>query len=206
MSADGDKALISDKGLMTLVSKSFPNLKGEPLSSINTNDIELRIEKNAVVERCKVYFTPGGVMHVIAQQRNPLLRIFSGNSSFYLDDKGYRIPVYQSHSAHVLVASGNVAGAENDSALIAITKYINSSKFWNAQIEQLHVTNNREFLLVPRVGNHIIIFGGIDQMEQKFANLKALYEHGWEPHEWNCYKSVNLKYKGQIVCTKSNDI
>ena len=70
----------------------------------------------------------------------------------------------------------------------------------------VYVNEKGDFVLVPRVGSHLIVFGGIDDMEEKCAKLKALYERGWEPREWNCYKTVNLKYKGQIVCTKANDI
>ncbi len=206
ISSDGDNSLISDKALMNLVAKSFPKLKGELLSDINRHEMEIQVEKHAVIERCEVYSTPGGVVYVSVKQRNPLLRVFTGGSSFYIDEKGYRIPVYQSRSAHVLVASGHVEDAASDSALIALTKFVNDSKFWNSQIEQIHVTAKNEYVMVPRVGNHLIIFGGIEDMEDKFDRLKALYKHGWEPQEWNCYKSVNLKFKGQIVCTKSENI
>ena len=49
---------------------------------------------------------------------------------------------------------------------------------------------------------HIIEFGSIYQMDEKFRNLYALYTHGWDAREWNLYTKVNLKYNGQIVCTK----
>ncbi len=56
---------------------------------------------------------------------------------------------------------------------------------------------------VSKIGDHLIEFGNIERMDEKFRNLRALYKTGWESREWNLYKRVNLKYKGQVVCTKA---
>ncbi len=201
-----DDALISQNGLKNLVQKRYPKLDGVLLSELNTHELELAVEKHPVVKKCEVFATPGGVLHVTVKQRQPVLRVFEGNSSYYLDEEGYHIPVFVSHTAHVLVANGHINALPDDSVLIALAQYIRDTRFWNAQIEQIYVNEKGEFVLVPRVGSHLILFGKIEDMEEKFEKLKALYERGWEPREWNCYKSVNLKYKGQIVCTKANDI
>ena len=201
-----ENTLISEAGLTRLVKKRFPKLDGALLSDLNKHEMELSIEKNPVVKKCEIFATPGGVLHVTVSQRQPILRIFNGNNSYYMDEEGFHMPVYVSHPAHVLVANGHINALESDSSLIALTQFVRDSRFWNAQIEQVYVNEKGDFVLVPRVGSHLIVFGGIDDMEEKFAKLKALYERGWEPREWNCYKTVNLKYKGQIVCTKANDI
>lgn len=201
-----DNALISEQGLKNLVNKRFPKLDGVLLSSLNKHDMEAQVQKHPVVKECVIFSTPGGVLHVAVTQRKPILRVFNGNTSYYMDEEGYHIPVYVSHPAHVLVANGHIDALQGDSALIALTRFIRGKRFWNAQIEQVYVNQKGEFVLVPRVGNHLIEFGCISDMEEKFAKLKALYERGWEPREWNCYKTVNLKFKGQVVCTKANDI
>ncbi len=201
-----ENTLISQDGLMDLIHKRFPKLDGALLSDLNKHEMELMVEKHPVVKDCEVFSTPGGVLHFAVTQRQPILRVFEGASSYYMDEEGFHIPVYVSHPTHVLVANGHLNALPGDSVLIALTQYIRDSKFWNAQIEQVYVNEKGDFVLVPRVGSHLIVFGGIDDMEEKFAKLKALYERGWEPREWNCYKTVNLKFKGQIVCTKANDI
>ncbi len=201
-----EDALISKAGLQSLVQRRFPKLDGALLSDLNKNDMESLVEKNPVVKCCEVFSTPGGVLHVTVTQREPVLRVFEGNDSYYLDEEGYHIPVFVNHAARVLVANGHISALPGDSVLIAMAEYIRSTRFWNAQIEQIYINEKGEFVLVPRVGSHLILFGDIDDMEEKFDKLKALYQQGWEPREWNYYKTVNLKYKGQIVCTKANDI
>jgi cell division protein FtsQ len=48
-----------------------------------------------------------------------------------------------------------------------------------------------------------VVFGSIENYEEKFRNLEAFYKKGLPVSGWNLYKEINLKYKNQIVCTKS---
>ena len=69
-------------------------------------------------------------------------------------------------------------------------------------IDQVYVTRKHEYVLIPRVGNHTVEFGTAANLEEKFGKLRRLYKNGWEKHEGNVYSKVNLRYEGQIVCTK----
>jgi cell division protein FtsQ len=64
------------------------------------------------------------------------------------------------------------------------------------------VNADSDIELVPMVGAHIIIFGRGDNIKAKFAKLEALYRNGFNVTGWNKYEVINLKYDGQIVCTK----
>ena len=59
-----------------------------------------------------------------------------------------------------------------------------------------------DFELVPKVGNHKIVFGGIDNLESKFEKLMIFYKKGLSKTGWNEYSEINLKFKNQVVCTK----
>ena len=56
--------------------------------------------------------------------------------------------------------------------------------------------------LIPRVGNHTIVFGDANQIESKFEKLIVFYNKGLSNTGWNEYSVINLKYEGQVVCTK----
>ncbi|MCF0191413.1 MAG: hypothetical protein HUJ96_09140 [Marinilabiliaceae bacterium] len=198
-----NEVLISAGELSKIVSLSFPDLKGRKLENINLNEIETTIEQNSpAVRRCECYATPGGVLHVEIEQRKPIMHVFTSGTSYYMDAEGYRIVSRGDTHAYALVVSGNVGAMLDGTELIQLCQYIVNDDFWKAQIEQVYVTDKSEYILVPRVGNHIVEFGTIDNMEEKFHNLHTLYTKGWDKMEWNLYKKVNLKYKGQIVCTK----
>jgi cell division protein FtsQ len=46
------------------------------------------------------------------------------------------------------------------------------------------------------------VFGDISNCEEKFQNLESLYINGLNAVGWNKYETINLKYKGQVICTK----
>ena len=108
----------------------------------------------------------------------------------------------RSYYAHVIVAGGYLGQLDSLSQLVTLAEWIEKDDFWQAQIEQIYVEEHGEFILVPRVGDHVIELGNLEFLEEKFNNLHALYTKGWELREWNLYEKVSLKYKGQVVCTK----
>jgi len=57
-------------------------------------------------------------------------------------------------------------------------------------------------VLIPRVGNYEIQFGKMTDLETKFLKLNSFYEQALSKTDWNKYKTINLKYKDQIVCFK----
>jgi cell division protein FtsQ len=86
--------------------------------------------------------------------------------------------------------------------LYQLAQYIEDHEFWKAQVQQIYVNNNYDFELIPRVGSHVIVFGDISNCEEKFNNLESLYINGLNAVGWNKYETINLKYKGQVICTK----
>lgn len=119
-----------------------------------------------------------------------------------MDEEGFKVTATSAMRSHTLVVNGHVNSMLSHADLIALCSYIDGNQFWKSNIEQVYVTSKHEFVLVPRVGNHVVEFGGIDNMERKFDDLETLYRKGWDKREWNVYKKVSLKYNGQIVCTR----
>lgn len=194
--------LITETGLQHIVDRAYPALKGSLVRDLNLVEMEQRVEQTPVVKRCDIYYTPGGVLHVSIVQREPIMRVFTQHTSYYMDEESFRIAAEPEMSARTVVVSGYVGSMLDGGDVLELCKYIDSNKFWKSQIEQVYITEKHEFVLIPRVGDHVVEFGTIERMEEKFDHLYALYTKGWKPKEWNVYKKVNLKYNGQIICTK----
>jgi len=197
-----ENKFITAEEIKTIALEKYPGVLGRELQEVNCNNMETFFQKHPAIEECEVYFTYGGALHIDVWQREPLVRVFDGKDSYYLDTEGKKMPLFKNHAAHVLVAAGYIKRLHSTEHLVTISKAISTDAFWKAQIEQVYVDDRGEIFLVPRVGDHIIEFGSIEDMDIKFRNLKALYKTGWDTREWNLYKKVNLKYKGQVVCTK----
>ncbi len=200
------------------------DILGKPLKEINLKLLEEELLRNRVIKSAESYVTEDGILHIQVSQREPIIRfITSKNRSFYVDCKGNIFPLSQRFRPHILVANGyirvpfNLDKTKNifvkdpnnlsksrrtlyDLFILAI--YINKEEFWRSQIVQVYVNKKYEFELIPRVGAHIILFGGIDNYMTKLENLKTLYVEGFNKIGWNEYELINLKYKDQIICTK----
>jgi cell division protein FtsQ len=197
-------AFISGKDLYDIALEKYPTILGRALNDLDTESMELFFEKHPAIQNCEVYYTLGGALHIKVKQNVPVVRVFDGDKSYYYDEEGEKMPVFNNHTAHVLVANGYVNRLMAKHDLLKMACFIHEDPFWEAQIEQLFINSKGEFVLVPRVGDHVVEFGEIDRMEEKFRNLKALYQNGWEAREWNLYNKVSLKYNGQVVCSKGN--
>lgn len=185
---------------------------GKKIMELNIPVIESKLNHNDFIKTSQVFTDMNGVLSINIVQRKPILRLLKADgSSYYIDEEGRKMPVSQAFAAHVPVVSGNlfeeykardtmhtVVGRE----LHKIATYVDKDAFWKAQIEQIFVTAESEFVLIPKVGDHTILFGTGEDMEEKFEKLMLFYKEGLSRVGWDKYSTINLKYKNQIVCTK----
>lgn len=90
--------------------------------------------------------------------------------------------------------------------LLNFVQFVETDDFWCSEIVQIVVSKGHdgapEIELVPRVGNHTVLFGPPDGAEEKFDKLMTFYRHGLRNIGWEEYRTINVKYKDQVVCTK----
>ncbi len=191
------------------------SIKGDKLGSLNLMKIESAAEKNPYVRDAETFIDAAGNVHVSIAQKQPLARVINKNGvNYYIDERENKIPVTSKFTCRVIVVTGNIEEGIQKSKIIEsatlknvlrLTHYIHSNAFWNAQIEQIAVTNENEFQLVPKIGNHIIEFGAAENIEEKFSKLQTFYKEGLNYVGWNNYKTINLKFDNQVVCTKHTE-
>jgi cell division protein FtsQ len=87
-----------------------------------------------------------------------------------------------------------------------VAGFIQKDGFWSSQIEQIYVNEKFEIELVPRVGNHTILLGNSEDLENKMGNLLRFYQDGASKLGWQSYSKLNLKFANQVVCTKSTTL
>ncbi len=220
---NNENFFVNKEDILKIVNKLEDSVVGTPIYKINTDLIEENIEKHPSIENSEVYKSINNELFIEITQREPILRVFYKNgNSFYIDKNGEQMPLSENYSSRVIIANGNIdetmlfarrkykIGTEAiiDSLtlydkLLELSTYINNNPFWKAQIMQIYVTKNYEFELVPRVGNHIILFGDEKNIDKKFNKLMIFYREGLKKIGWNNYKTVNLKYSKQVVCTQN---
>ena len=180
--------------------------KGKRLKDVDTRKIESIIRKNDFVEDVECYKTVKGNLCIQIEQRSPVIYIMpEGKDGYYIDKKGKIIPS-SIFTSNMVVATGYIPQKYASNELAAFGTFLLRDDFWNAQIEQIYVQkgkNNKPTIeIIPRVGNHIVYLGTIDNFEKKLRRLKIFYEKAMGTVGWNKYDKINLEYNNQIICTK----
>lgn len=188
----------------------------KPIDQVNYIKLERVIENNPYVENAELFVDAYGIIQINIQQRTPILRVINNQGvGYYLDEHASKMPLSSKFTARVPVATGNIlAGAENENKNDSVTQqklfvlagFIYRDPFLTSLIEQIVVNNQREFELIPKIGNHSILLGDVDGLQEKFTKLKVFYKDGLNHVGWNGYSQVNLKYKNEVYCKKRPEV
>ena len=186
---------------------------GRRLDSLDLNGIENMLDLQSAVLKSEVYTGGDGKLHVIVSQREPVLRFQSPDSGFYIDDRGFIFPLQDNYTSLVPVIDGNIpvkvsanykgeATTEKEARWIRgvqeMVEYMQTNGIWAQNIVQIHVDENSDIILIPREGKEKFIFGSPDDAPAKFSRIEKYYQY-IQPGDKE-YTSVNVKYKGQIIC------
>ncbi len=186
-------------------------LEGKPISSFNLSAMEGALQKNEWIKSAELYFDNNDILKINIVEREPIARIFCNNgSSFYIDTSRLRLPLSEKFSARVPVFTNfpteNIVLSKEDSNLLAgiktLSEFIFRDSFWMAQIEQVDITPERTFEMIPKVGQQVIVFGDANNYKLKFNNLLLFYHQVESKTGWNKYAKINVQYAGQIIAEK----
>ncbi len=186
-----------------IINSLVDSIDGLPLNELPLYEMEKTIEQHALIKTAEVFVLPSGELTVTVTQKEPLIRVQNAQGkSYYLDIEGKSFPLSRNYTQRLMIANGNIIDSVDVAVVSKVARYIHQNEFWKAQIMQLHINENKEIELIPRVGSHIILLGSEEKMEDKFEKLMLFYQKGVQQTGWNQYSIINLKYKNQLVCIK----
>lgn len=200
---------LDEKEITDMIEKSGEMIVGSRLSSIDINKIETKLNASSSLANVQVFkkveskgLSFKGKLVVSLDERTPIIRIKNSTEDYYMDMEGNKIPTSAKYVERIMIASGTIPTPEIQAGLLKMANYVNKDEFWRAQIEQVFVQANGELLMLPQVGDYLIEFGTPDDYELKLRNLKAVYQQGFKNMGWNKYRTISVKYRNQVVCTK----
>lgn len=193
---------VTDREVLKLLRGSDVKIEGITAHFTDLAKVEKMLESKSRIKKAECYFTPSGKARVVITQREPILRVMTGQANYYVDREGALTQVAEKFAAYVPIATGHISKKLAKGDLYKFALYLYENEFWNAFIEQIDVDAHGVVVLVPRVGNQIIRLGTLTGYEKKLSKLLTLYTKGFNKIGWNNYKVINLEYDGQVVCTK----
>jgi len=203
---------IDKKDVLELLGKvNRKKLNQSSVSSLDLAAMERKLESDQWVKKAEIFFDNNNVLQVKILEREPVARIFTtSGASFYIDSSLARLPLSDKFSARLPVFTNFPTDVKilkrQDSLLLheikMMSEYIGANSFWMAQIDQIDITPENTFVLIPKLGNQIIRFGSADDYEKKFSKLFAFYKQVQAKIGWNTYSVVDVQFKNQVVAVK----
>ncbi len=206
--------LISEQYIRDRITDAGYRIRKQKLSDIRAAEIQQLLNDDPFIRNASLTIGVEGTVKANIEQRQPLVRVIpQTGESFYIDMEGNTMPLSTEFPARVMIASGRIPALKQHGpalqhqalANIYVTALaVKADAFTTALTEQIYIDESGEIQLVPKIGNHIIILGDTSGVKEKLGKLRIFYRQGIKNDAWKNYGLVNLRFRDQIVCTKTS--
>ncbi len=196
-----DNVFITRNEVNKLLIQSVGNVKNKSKESLFLKVLEKRVKEHPMIENAEVYLTVDGVLNTKVLQKKPIARILVNGTSYYLDEHGKKMQLSKNYSARVPIVTG-VLGKDDLEEVFHFIKEVLKDDFMKKQVIGIHIKSNANFDLKTRMGNQLLQFGKMENVANKIAKLKAFYQKMEKDNSIDKYRTINLEYRKQVVCTK----
>lgn len=202
-------ALVSEQTVRDSVLAALPGLLQNPVGAVDCDAVAEAAARVPFLKDVSVATSVSGRVVVRATQRRPIARLYYGGREYYFDTEGAVMPSSPLGNVNVLVAGADFTEPlRPDSLSSALTdlwrvaSFLDRQKKYGDLIDQIYCEADGDLMMVPKLGNHVVELGPIDDLESKFEGLLTFYRRGMPRAGWDTYSRISLKYKDQVVCTK----
>ena len=206
---------VTEEDIKAWLESEYGSYIGQRLDSVDLCRIEHILDDKSAIFKSEAYTTEDGILNVRIRQREPVLRFQTGETGFYVDDRGFIFPLQEHFTAPVPVVDGAVpvrytpgykgkaaTGKEQEwiRDMIGLMDWIRKDKTWKEAFVQVSVAPDGDIILIPREGKERFVFGPPDHYAERFDKIGKYYEYILPARGAGHYKTVNVKYDRQIIC------
>jgi len=168
---------------------------------LDLNKLEKAVSSDPMVEKSEVFVTIDGVLKAVVKQKTPIVRVFDGKRSFYIDYKGNTMPLSANFTARVPLVLG-VIRKQNSEALAELFRKIYDDEFLKKNIIAIQIMPSGSLKMLNRNFDYQIDFGGAKNVDAKFRNYKAFFQKAVVDSSLYKYRKIDLRFTQQVICTK----
>lgn len=208
---------VSQEDVENYLKRNYGAYIGQMLDSVRLDRMENMLDAQSAILKSEAWATDDGVLHISITQRKPAVRFEKGEVGFYADDRGFIFPLHENFTAGVPVVKGALPLSEGNAYkgpaknekeqewiedILQMTAAFNSSKAWKGRISEYEVRPDGDVVVKPADRPECFIIGEPVNIREKIAMIEKYFTHILPSAGEVQYKSVNVKYNGQIICRK----
>lgn len=206
-----ESVILSQTDIETLLSDAKIEIIGKAMKEIDLGEVTTLLMNNPFIETVNFVHFAGKKLVIDYTLREIVLHVFTPNGNHYfVDSNGEMVPFTMKMKDYLMIVNGNVSdnfkpgkkapGKIQDA--LALTRKINGNEFYQAQFRQIYLNNRHEMELATTVGGQTILFGSMDNADEKLENLKTVYENGLSHKGYDTYAQLDARYKNRIIATR----
>ncbi len=195
-----ENLFITYETVSKLLIQNQQGVTDKPKEIIDLNQLETALNSNQMIKKAQVFISIDGVLSAEIEQKRPIARV-STSESFYIDDQGSYMPLSTNYSARVPLVTGFVDKNNLDN-VFKISEVVDADDFLKKHVIEIHQNKDATIDLKIRKNDFKVMLGGLNQLEKKINNFKAFYQKALKDKTLDRYRSVNLRFDNQVICTK----
>ena len=192
---------VSYETVNKLLIENAGDLKTIGKDKVVLNKLEKMLNEHDMIQKSEVFVSIDGVLKAMVTQRTPIARVFNQEGSFYIDNKGNRMPLSEIQTARVPLVLGEI-NDKNEKEIYDLLWFIYNDDFLKKNITGIEILPSGSLRMTNRNYKYDIEFGKTIEVERKFDNYKAFFQKAVHDTLINKYKVINLKFTQQVVCSK----
>ena len=173
------------------------------IENIDMERINKLLANNLWIEHGNAFIDLNDTLYIKAKEYEPVLRVYGiDGRSVYVTAEGVIIPSSPRYTPHLMIASGHFEQQTGIAEALTIAQAISRDEYLTEHIGQIYLNQDKEFEVTVNNLPVKVIVGDTCAIDDKLSRLRILLERYNNTEELIGYKTLDLKYKNQIVCTK----
>ena len=206
-----ESVILSQADIESLLSDAKIEIIGKAIKEIDLGQVATILKNNPYVETVNFVHFAGKKLVIDYTLREMVLHVFTpGGDHYFVDSKGIVVPFTLKMKDYLMVVNGNVsdifkAGKKAPNKIqdaLVLARKINQNDFYEAMFRQIYLNGRNEMELTSTVGGQNILFGGLNNADEKLENLKTVYEKGLSHKGYDTYAQLDARYKNRIIATR----
>lgn len=174
---------------------------GQALRALQLSAIEDQFNSLPYVADAQAFVSVNGIFHLLITQKTVLARIRGPEGDYYLSQAAGKLPLSSSYSPDVILVRGRFEDGDLR-GLRDLLEALRQRPFLSKYIIGISLRQS-QYILDTRRGAHRVDFGLARRIDKKLDALVTFYKKVLNVQGWNSCRRIDLKYRDQIVCSKS---
>ncbi|MBR1936039.1 MAG: hypothetical protein IJ835_08340 [Muribaculaceae bacterium] len=199
---DDELPFVTPQAIKEELARNRITVINRPMWQLNIDKIETALKRSPYIEDAECILSVDGQLLVKVSQIVPVVRVFDGESSYYLNKDGKRMRANAMYHADVPIIRGHFTDRYPATRLLPLVQYVNADSALSALVTMYNVQDSNNIFIVPSIYGHVVNFGNLDNIEGKFDKLRLFYRKVMPERGWMTFDTLSVKWNHQVVATR----